>query len=108
MAEFLRDLRFGLRLLKKSPLFASTAVVVLAIGISGNTLIFSVVNALLLRELPVPHPENLVRMVEMHPKEFLTWDFPYDLSKALAERDASFSEVLAQGEADVAFSDGKT
>src|SRR5580704_17996440 len=108
MAQFLRDFGFGIRLLKKSPLFAATAVLLLAIGIAGNTLIFSVVNALLLRDLPVPHPENLVRLVEVHPKDFVTWDLPYDLSKALTERDANFSEVLVQGETDVAFSDGKT
>ena len=108
MAQFLRDFGFGIRLLKKSPLFAATAIMLLAIGIAGNTLIFSVVNALLLRDLPVPHPENLVRLVEVHPKDFVTWDFPLDLSDALAARDSSVSEVLAQGEADLPLSDGKS
>ena len=59
MSEFLRDLRFGVRLLAKSPVFAITAALLLAIGISANTLIFSLINALLLRPLPVLHPENL-------------------------------------------------
>ncbi len=101
-----RDVQFGLRLLAKSPVFTATAVLLLAIGISANTLIFSLVDALLLRPLPVPHPENLVRLVEQHPTGFLTWDLPYDLCGALASEDASISEALCQGEAEVALSDG--
>jgi predicted permease len=106
MSEFLRDLRFGLRLLSKSPVFAITAALLLAIGISANTLIFSLINALLLRPLPVSHPENLVRLVEVHPNDFVTWDLPYSFCKIAASRDADLSEVICQGEADVAFSDG--
>jgi len=52
--------------------FAATAVLLLAVGLSANTLTFSVVNALLLRPLPVLHPENLVRLVEIHPNDFVT------------------------------------
>jgi hypothetical protein len=107
MGEFLRDFGFGLRLLKKNPFFAVTAVLLLSVGIASNTLILSAVNALLLRDLPVPHPENLVRLVEVNPKDFVTWDFPYSLSQAFAQRDPSVSEVLIQGETDVPFSDGK-
>ena len=106
MSEFLRDVRFGLRLLAKSPVFTATAVLMLAVGISANTLIFSVVNALLLRPLPVAHPENLVRLIEVHPTDFVTWSLPYNVCDALASRDPDLSEVLCQGEADVAFSDG--
>ena len=102
----LRDLRFGFRLLAKSPVFTATAVLLLAIGISANTLIFSVVNALFLRPLPVSHPENLVRLVEVHPNDFITWDLPYGVCDAIADRDADLSEVICQGEADVAASDG--
>jgi len=105
VSEFLRDLRFGARLLAKSPGFAATAVLLLAVGISANTLIFSAVNALLLRPLPVSQPENLVRLVEVHPNGFVTWDLPYNLCGAVASRDADFSDVICQGEGDVAFSD---
>ena len=74
MFDLLRDLSFGIRLLAKSPVFTATAALLLAVGISANTLIFSVVNALLLRPLPVSHPENLVRIVEVHPNDFVSWD----------------------------------
>jgi hypothetical protein len=94
MSELLRDLRFGLRLLAKSPVFAATSVLLLAVGIGANTLIFSVVNALLLQPLPVSHPENLVRLVEVHPKDFITWNLPYDFCDAIAGRDADLSEVM--------------
>jgi predicted permease len=106
MSALLRDLRFGVRLLARSPVFAITASLLLAVGIGANTLIFSVVNALLLRPLPVSHPQSLVRLVEVHPNDFVTWNLPYDFCDAAASRDADLSEVICQGEADVAFSDG--
>src|SRR5260370_20673066 len=106
MSELVRDLRFGFRLLRKSPFCTATAPLRLAVGISANTLIFSVVNALLLRPLPVSHPENLVRLVEVHPTGFITWSLPYSLCDPVASRATSLSEVICQGEADVAFSHG--
>ena len=106
MAEFLRDLHFGIRLLAKSPVFTATAALLLAVGISANTLIYSVVDALLLRPPAVSHPENLVRLIEVHPNDFVTWDLPYGLCGELAARDASLSETICQGETDVPMSDG--
>jgi predicted permease len=107
MTEFLRDMRFGLRLLARSPVFTATAVLLVAIGISANTLIFSVVDAVLLRRLPVSHPENLVRLVELHPTNFVTWELPYGFCDAMADRGAAdFSAVFCEGEANLAFSDG--
>ncbi len=108
MPDILRDVRFGLRLLRRSPVFTTTAVVLLAVGISANTLIFSAVNALLLRRLPVTRPQELVRLIEVHPTNFLTWDFPYGLCEGLAERSASLSQVLCQGWADVPLTGGET
>ncbi|MDQ2841856.1 MAG: ABC transporter permease [Acidobacteriota bacterium] len=54
-----QDVRFAVRLLRRSPVFACTAVLSLAIGIGANTAIFSLVDALLVKQLPVRHPEQL-------------------------------------------------
>src|SRR5262245_30004939 len=57
-----QDLRYGMRMLLKSPAFTLTAILSLAIGIGANTALFSVINAVLWRPFPYPHAERLVRV----------------------------------------------
>ena len=64
MEMLLDDLRYGLRSLRKAPAFAGTGVLALALGIGANVAIFSLVDSLLLRPLPLSHPENLVEVWE--------------------------------------------
>ena len=59
IVEFFRDLRFGGRLLRRNAGFAVTAVLSLGLGIGGATAVFSLVNAIVLRTLPVPDPQQL-------------------------------------------------
>jgi predicted permease len=61
-----RDVRYGARTLRKSPAFTAVAVVTLALGIGANTAIFSAVNAILLRQLPVERPEELISLAAVY------------------------------------------
>ncbi|HTA40885.1 MAG TPA: ABC transporter permease [Bryobacteraceae bacterium] len=63
----IRDIRYGLRMLRRNPLFTSVALITLAIGIGANTAVFSVVNSVLLKPLPYPDSERLVAVSHSAP-----------------------------------------
>src|SRR6266481_2024693 len=63
-----QDLRYATRLLLRTPIFTSVAVLSLALGIGANTAIFSLIDAVLFESIPVRHPEQLVLLWEKAPR----------------------------------------
>jgi hypothetical protein len=62
MLALVQDFRYGLRQLRRSPGFAMTVVLTVALGIAATTVVFSLVNAVLLRPLPFPEPARLISL----------------------------------------------
>ena len=67
MAELLQDIKFGFRSLRKSPGFALVALLTIAVGIGANAAIFSFIDSVVLKPLPYPEPERIVRVYEKRP-----------------------------------------
>ncbi len=99
MQTFLKDLQYALRMLRKNYLMTAVIVASLAIGIGANSAIFSVVDALLLRPLPYPHPERLAAVWLHSPAIGILRDWPSPGEYIdVQNENHSFEEMaLAQG-----------
>ena len=98
-----QDVRYGLRMLAKHPGFTAIAVLTLALGIGANTAIFSLLNQILLRQLPVRNPGELSLLRSPGPKSGHVWSdgddseiFSYPLYKGLAKNTSVFDGVIAR------------
>lgn len=100
-------MRQAARALARAPLFAAAVVLLLALGIGANTLVFTAVDVLLLRPLAVPHPETLVRLGVQRSPAHISYDHPYVYGRMLRARAQSFSDVLASWPVEMAFASGE-
>src|SRR5271163_1500757 len=92
--SMLADLRLALRQLRKSPGFAITAVLTLALAISANSVVFSVLNALVLRPVNVPHAENLFMLERAYGSD-TTPSHSYPDYLDLRDRNRSFDSMIS-------------
>src|SRR5579864_4132560 len=112
MRDFLFDLRFALRTLAKSPIFAAVAVFSLALGIGANTAIFSLLDQILLRLLPVKQPDQLV-LLSMRGRHYgSNWGgnaISYPMYRDFQDRNQVFSGMFCRFSRSVSLSfDGHT
>jgi predicted permease len=98
IADLWQDLRFGARMLLKQPGFSLIAVLTLALGIGANTAIFSLVDSVLLKTLPVNQPEQLVIVATGAPGQQSPpgSSFSYPLFRELRDKQSSFSGIIAR------------
>ena len=94
MNTFWQDVRYGTRLLVKSPGFAAIAILTLAVGIGANTALFSVVNGVLLNPLPYTNPEQLVSLYARQ-AHFNTASISYPNFLDWQRENRSFSSMAA-------------
>src|SRR5688500_19441807 len=107
MNTLLQDIRFGLRMLLKSPTVSIVATIALALGIGANTAIFSVVNAVLLRPLPFPDPDSLVSIFETDQRRgYNRGSHSYPNFFDLREQNTVFERVASYYSGDFAITGG--
>ena len=96
LTTILHDLRYAARMLRNKPGFTAVAIITLALGIGANTAIFSVVEAVLLRPLPFPKPENIVMLRDdLTGRQTENVGLSVDELKDFQERSGVFEEVSA-------------
>ena len=101
MENLWQDIRYGIRMLLKAPSFSIVATIALALGIGANTAIFSVVNAVLLRPLPFPNPEQLMTVWETdHPRGQEQGSYSYPNFRDLREQNHVFEHIASYHNSD--------
>src|SRR5262245_42030989 len=95
MQTLWQDLRYGIRMLTKRPGFTLIVELTLALGIGANTAVFSLIDAFLLRLLPVRDPQQLVFVRALTPSGGITGSFPYPVFEQFRDQNHSFSGIFA-------------
>ena len=97
MSTFLHDLRYGVRMYVRSPGFSAIAILTLALGIGANTAIFSLVNGILLRPLPYPHPDQIIH-VSWQGQGYAGLDLTVPQFEFCRDQSQAFASVAAIGQ----------
>jgi predicted permease len=95
MQTLLKDLRYGIRMLAKTPAFTAIAILSLALGIGANTTVFSLMDAVMLRSLPIQNPEQVVDIATVVEGGEPHTDFSYPLYKGLRDNNRALSGLVA-------------
>jgi len=95
ISAFFRDVRFGVRLLARSPVFTVFAIASLALGIGATTAIFTLFDAVVLRKLPVPEPDRLVVASFGGPRGRFNHSLPYPHFERIEERNTTLDGLFA-------------
>jgi predicted permease len=95
MRNFWQDMRYAARTLRNAPGFTIIAVVALGLGMAVNTTIFSVINGMLLRSMPVPHAEQLTVLAMEQPGTSGFQKFSYPVYQDISRQTGVFSDVFA-------------
>ena len=95
MVDFTREFRYGLRQIRRSPGFFAIAALLIAIGIAATTQIFTLVDALLLRPLPIRTPQNLIQLFEQQAKRRDPY-FHYRFYQQLSRYSSTLFDVVGQ------------
>jgi len=105
VTAFFQDIRYAFRLIRRAPLFSIYVMVPLALGIGLNGAIFILLDALLLRPLPVKNPDQLVRLVQviqnLGPRSY----YSYQAFQALKRKSTSLTEIIGYADANTAVRD---
>jgi predicted permease len=92
--DFQRDVRYALRALTRTPGFTAVAILILALGIGTNTAIFSLIDTLMLRSLPVRDPEQLVQLLSNYPGEPRSLGFAWRYYEHYRDQNHVFSDLI--------------
>ena len=106
METLLRDLRYGIRSLLKRPGFTAVTIIILALGIGANTTVFSLMDAVLLRSLPVRNANEIVEIATRTTGGGLHPDFSYPLYAAMRESNSELAGMIAYADSSFGLSAG--